>query len=153
PIRMILGFCEALLKPSENLSETHRADIEAIYRNAQQLNALIDALPIAAAHAVPPSAASQVIVLDRQGAVYEFFREYLSASRVMRVAEVEEIGRLGQDVQPSAIIIGTGDDSLIPLITRLAGSDIPILSLSFQAPQSQPHYLMKPIQFGELEAL
>ena len=152
PIRMILGFCEVLLNPAQALSAAQRADIEAIYRNAQQLNALIDTVAAASSRTAAPTV-MQLIVLDEKGAVYEFIREYLGNAAVTRVSDVEEIGRLGQEVRPSAIIIGTGDDSVIPLLTELLGKAVPILSLSFPAPPSQLNYLTKPVQFDDLEAL
>ncbi len=153
PIRMILGFCEALLAPAQTLSADQRADIEAIYRNAQQLNTLIETVTPAPTSAATSSDQAQFVVLDDQGAVYEFCREYLGIAHLIRVSAVEEIGRLGQDVQPSAIIIGTGDDRVIPLLTQLVGKDVPLLTVSFQTPQTQLNYLMKPVQFDDLDAM
>jgi CheY-like chemotaxis protein len=154
PIKMIQGFCDVLLNSSQSLTESQRADVEAIYRNAQQLTELVDALSSSATRALAVAVdLSQLIVLDERGAVYEFFREYLGASTIIRVMNVEEIGRLGQNVKPSAVVIGTGDDSIIPLVAQLVGKEVPILSVSFPALQSQPNYLMKPVQFDELEAM
>lgn len=152
PIKMILGFCEALLNTT--LPDANRADVEAIYRNAQQLDTLIETVTIN--QAVTDAAEShtpQLLVLDANGAIYELFREYISGYSVIRASSAEEIGQLGEDVAPVAVITSAEDDKLIPLLTQLIKKDIPILTVSIQAPQRQPHYLMKPVQFSDLDAL
>ncbi|MBI1260017.1 MAG: response regulator [Chloroflexi bacterium] len=152
PIKMILGYCEVLLNTPPSLPDVQRASIEVIYRNAQALNTLIDKVPIVPSP-TPSTNTSQIIVLDAVGALYEFVREYLVVSTLIHVSTVEELGRLGPEVQPSAMIIGGDNEHVIPLITQLIGKNIPILSLSFQAAQRSVEYLTKPVQFDDLEAI
>ena len=154
----MLGFCETLLYPrsSAPVPAPYRSDVEAIYRNGQQLAVLIDHLVLNLDHPVPDRAPvgekRPLLLLDDSGAVSELFNQYMSGWTVIRAASVEEIGRLGVD--PAAIILAQADDSQVPLVAQLVGDAVPIFTLHFQAASHRElMYLSKPVQFDALEAV
>jgi CheY-like chemotaxis protein len=158
PLNLILGFCEALLHPisSAPVPTPYQADVEAIYRNTQQLAALIDQLVLNRAQPAPdrePVGDKQpLLLLDESGAVFELFSQYMSGWTVIRAASVEEIGRLGID--PAAVVICGDEEAQVPLVAQLVGDSVPIFTLRFQAPsRRQLTYLTKPVQFNDLEAV
>src|SRR5579859_816106 len=100
PIQMILGFCEVLLNSAQALSPAHRSDVEAIYRNAQQLASLVETLTTQVATMSIAEDSSPIVVLDSDGAVYELFREYINSYTLIHAESAEEIGQLGSEINP-----------------------------------------------------
>jgi CheY-like chemotaxis protein len=163
PVGLIQGFCEALLRPSgqnQPIPAPYRADVEAILRNAQQLDTIITRLfydlanPPAAESTVPKSTSTKktVILFDESGAISEMLNLYTSRLKIIRAESVEELGRLGPEVDPAVVILGGGDSSQIPLVAQLVGRQIPILTVSLTSASRQINYLSKPVQFDVLES-
>jgi len=166
PLNLILGFCESLLTPvspgRQPIPAPFREDVEAIYRNGQQLKPLIEKLlertsfpsPDQNATALAARPRKPVILLDEGGAAFELFTQYLPQIEVMRVASVEAMGRLRLDGDPLAVAINGDDSALIPLVAQIIGNTVPILTfnLADAQPQGVSDTLMKPVEFEALMA-
>ncbi len=171
PLNLMLGFCEALLAPASSgrqpLPTPFRDDVEAIYRNGQQLRPLIEklleltALPQADNRPTELATArprKSVILLDEGGAASELFSQYLPQYEVIRATSVEALGRLPQDSDLLAVAMSSDDPALIPVVAQLVGNTVPILTFNLAGtqPQMQFHgvsdYLMKPVEFEALMA-
>ena len=170
PLNLILGFCEALLTPASSsrqpLPAPFRDDVEAIYRNGQQLRPLIEKLlerttfPQADKSPTDFAARSRksVILLDEGGAAFELLSQYLPQFEVIRVSSVEAIGRLRLDSDPLAVAINSDDSAFIPLVAQLTGNTVPILTFNLADAQPQMQfrgasdYLLKPVEFEALMA-
>ncbi len=169
PLNLIVAFCEALLNPAsagrQQLSAPFREDVEAIYRNVQQLKPLIEQLldNTASFRADEPAVdpmkllpQKRVILLDENGAAFELFRQYLHQYEAIRVSSLEAIGQLPQNSNLLAVAISRDDYTLIPVVAQLVGNAIPILmfNLADAQPQTPFHgasdYLMKPVAFDAL---
>jgi len=176
PINMIVGFCEALLKPAspfrEPLPAPYREDVEAILRNSKQLEHLINQVfdkhsPVdsiqQSTDTDSTSTRRTLILLDETGAALEMFSQYANQYAkhfdVIRVPNVEGLGRLKSELNPAAVIISGDDNPPVPVVTALVGSRIPVLtfnlsgessSLTRRAPST---YLMKPVEIEALAAV
>jgi len=170
-LNLILGFCEALLNPAsadrQPLPAPFREDVEAIYRNGQQLKPLIEKLfdrPTIPqtdqnpTELVAAQSRKSVILLDEGEAALELFSQYLHQYEVVKVSSVEAIGRLHLDSDVLAVAINSDDSTLIPVIAQLMGNTVPILTFNLADARSQTQfhgasdYLMKPVEFGALMA-
>jgi CheY-like chemotaxis protein len=166
PVKLILGFCKALLAPTSTFRQPmpspFREDIEAIYRNAKQIERLHEQLfgyptsssPTPTLEPSAPAPQKTLILLDPNGAVFELFSQYLHQHMVIQVTSVDAIGRLKQDIDPVAVLISTDDATLVPLVAQLVGKEVPILTfrLADTALPNYHHidYLTKPIEFEAL---
>jgi len=168
PINMIMAFCESLLRPVSSyrdaLPTPFREDVEAILRNAKQLEQLINRV----LDNPPPDARRRgaaaerghrktLILLDESGAALELFSQYATTFELVRVANVEALGRLKSETDPVAIVISGNGNAPVPEVAALVGQRIPILTFNLGEPSNDTkraarEYLSKPVEIDALAA-
>jgi len=176
PINLILGFCDALLNPKtpfrQPIPEPFREDIEIIFRNAQQLQNLIEKTFGSQSRLVQPERPNDMREADGDGssgrkpktllllgddqAALQLFQHGISQFLVLHVPSLNALGRLTMDVPPVAVVVGQNDAAQVALIAELVGKQVPIVTFSLiSSPQAlylhgANDYLMKPVEFAQL---
>ncbi len=170
PIRLISGFCDALLAPRHALPAAFRGDVEAIQRSAQRLQPLIEQVlslfetevvaagrPPTAAPPVPRRAPIEtgipatIVVLTDNAAVSRLFEQHIDRHTVIAVNSVEAIGNLAPPDTRAVVITSETFRQRIPEIAHLVGARVPLVTCSLGSTgQSAQHglftdFLMKPV--------
>ncbi len=166
PIRLITGFCDALLAPRHALPAAFRGDIEAIQRSALRLQPIIEQVlslfetevvasgrPPTGEASAPVEAATPatIVILTDNVDVSRLFEQHINHHRLITVNSVEAIGNLTLPDTRAVVITSEKFIPRIPEVARLVGARVPIVTCSLGSiGQYAQHglftdFLMKPV--------
>jgi CheY-like chemotaxis protein len=171
PVNLIIGFCETIIAPirayREPLPSAYQSDLQAIYRNAKQLQQLIEDVlsdseplqePLQVQYRLAVEPTQTIALLDADLAVIELFKRSISNYEIVGTQNIGELSHLAASSALAGVILTIEQpDTRLPEIAYAIGDQIPIITcpISTVSNMMQHHgridYLMKPITYQALE--